>query len=321
MALTRDSCLLLPGSLPQEQAALRALGQGLPAHTAIAAALRNALVSDVAGSWSDAERDLRGNATDLPAGSELWAAFSANNSVEPAAVYAIASPLSAALGLTDLTALDPDSLQLTDADSRALCDSCNAHLTPEGVRFHFVDANRWLLAATQRVDVLTERPGWLIGEPLRPNLPRGSDARLVERWMNELQMLLYTHPVNVAREDRGLQPINVVWLWGFSTASASDSSTTGMQAGSIDAHQVIVIHDFAVAFRKGDLAGWQQAWSKHATTILDVAHIVLGDTQPRLKVTRRTPSVMRRLLSLLASPPTLADSLARLQAQTATTQS
>ena len=72
MVLTRDSCLLLPGSLPQEQAALRALGQGLPVHTAIAATLRNALVSDVAGSWSDAERDLRGNATDLPAGSELW---------------------------------------------------------------------------------------------------------------------------------------------------------------------------------------------------------------------------------------------------------
>jgi hypothetical protein len=37
---------------------------------------------------------------------------------------------------------------------------------------------------------------------------------MVRRWLNEIQMLLHEHPVNVAREERGEPPLNGIWLWG-----------------------------------------------------------------------------------------------------------
>ena len=178
--------------------------EGLPPHPALAAKLRGASVAKVEGSWSDVERAAGSCTGDLPGGLLLHAA-TVDTFTNTAATLAVASPLSAALGLTDLTPLDPGTLQLTDAEARALCDTCSEHLRAEDIDLTFVDAHRWLISCNHPVNVLTERPDWLIGENLRPNLPRGTDARLVERWMNELQMLLYTHPVNIAREDRGCE--------------------------------------------------------------------------------------------------------------------
>jgi hypothetical protein len=45
-------------------------------------------------------------------------------------------------------------------------------------------------------------------------LPRGPDALLVQRWVNEIQMLLHEHPINSAREARGALAVNSLWLWG-----------------------------------------------------------------------------------------------------------
>lgn len=299
--------MLLPGSLPLDQATLRALSEGLPLHQDIAARLRNAETTGADGSWSDAERAAGSTIGDLPTGLQLRSVVNAGSEAHDNAMFAVASPLSAALGLTDLTPLDPDTLQLTDADSRALCDTCGEHLQADGIDLTFVDAHRWLFATRQHVDVLTERPEWMIGENLRPNLPRGAGSRQVERWMNELQMLLYTHPVNIAREDRGLPPINVIWLWGFSPASNAGVESVGSQT------QVTAISDFAKAFRNGDLAAWQRAWSANVEAILVADQIILGDSHPRLRITHHKPGFMQNLLARFARPSILADTLITLR--------
>ena len=212
--------LLLPGSLPADRATLKALCVGLGESTSIAARLNASFVEPFSGSWSDTEREAFGLTGDLIDGQTLATAMSAANN--GTLTFAIATPLHAALGLTDLTPLDPALISLDAEASRALCEAADLHLSVDGVRLSFVDTNTWLVSCASKVSVLTERSDWLIGEPLRPNLPRGRDARLVERWMNELQMLLFAHPVNVSREARGLPPINVVWLWGFGAHNPSD---------------------------------------------------------------------------------------------------
>ena len=306
--------LLLPGALPHDQATLRALTEGLPPHPALAAKLRGASVAKLEGSWSDAERAAGSCTGDLPGGLLLHAA-TVNTFTNTAATLAVASPLSAALGLTDLTPLDPGTLQLTDAEARALCDTCSEHLRAEDIDLTFVDAHRWLISCNHPVNVLTERPDWLIGENLRPNLPRGTDARLVERWMNELQMLLYTHPVNIAREDRGLPPVNVIWLWGFSSTSATGTEATEPYVA------ITTIADFATALRNGDLTGWQQAWSAHAEAVLDADQIIFGDNHPLLRVTPNKPGIMHSLFARFARPPALAGTLASLREQVAEVRS
>ena len=321
--------LLLPGSLPADRATLGALCVGLDAQAFIAARLRTASVKPFSGSWSDAEREALGMTGDLCDRQALAALVPSG-----ANKFAVASPLHAALGLTDLTPLDPALTTLNERESRALCEACDQHLSVDGVRLSFVDANTWLVTCASQISVLTERPDWLIGEPLRPNLPRGKDARLVERWMNELQMLLFSHPVNAAREERGLPPINLVWLWGFGThhprneislvgavlpRPASNIGNAGRGRAAPTGSQVSTITkpplDHLQALRTGNIPAWQNAWQKLSSDILCADSIIVGDSRPRLRLTLRKASTASRLTSLFQRKPTLAEMLVTLQQQ------
>ncbi len=300
--------ILLPGSLPTDRATLNALCENLPSHQAIAEWLRACEVETVDGSWSDWERNVL-----LPLQGGGWEGDGvAIPSKEPhphprpplegegtgREKLATAAPLHATLGLTDLTPLNPSLLQLSDADSRALCEACDAHLRDDGVRLEFVSANEWRVVTQREIKVLTERPDWIIGESLRPNLPRGDDARMVERWMNELQMLLFNHPVNAARVERRLLPVNVIWLWGFDGLSSAMSD-------AIDGRMLR-------ALCAGDVASWQRAWGELESKLMAADAVVLGDSTPRLILKTRKIGFLESLRMKLASQK-LGEVLASLQ--------
>ena len=338
--------LLLPGSLPPDRATLKALCEGLADLPETATVLQSATVTEYSGSWSDAEREASGDSGDLRDGVAL--AQDLLPTGDDAVSVAIATPLHAALGLTDLTPVDPSKLSLSTDESRALCEAADAHMREDGVRLHFVDAARWLVIGNRAVNVLTERPDWIIGELLRPNLPRGLDARLVERWMNELQMLLHAHPVNTAREERRLPPINLVWLWGFGSVPSVSTNRLPIplegqglgQRGTVAETSMVapsspsprsplatrvsrlspqgrgahsVEYGFAIAMRNGDQKAWQTTWKSVSPEILSAQTIILGDSRPRLRLTTTTPSIATRLLSLFKRKATLTEALAKLQ--------
>ena len=48
-------------------------------------------------------------------------------------------------------------------------------------------------------------------------LPSGTDNMRWQGYFNEIQMLLYEHPLNQAREARGELAINGIWFWGGGT--------------------------------------------------------------------------------------------------------
>lgn len=52
------------------------------------------------------------------------------------------------------------------------------------------------------------------GRPVQLFLPEGKDVARWARLSNELEVWLYNHPVNQAREASGQRTINGVWLWG-----------------------------------------------------------------------------------------------------------
>jgi len=60
----------------------------------------------------------------------------------------------------------------------------------------------------------TSSPFAANGRSISGFMPAGDDARTLQQCMNDAQMLLHEHPVNHARERRGLPPINSIWLWG-----------------------------------------------------------------------------------------------------------
>ena len=333
--------LLLPGSLPADRATLKALCTGLDAPANIAARLNTASAQPFSGSWSDAEREALGLTGDLCDGQAL-----ATMTPTSATKCAVATPMHAALGLTDLTLLDPALIALTEHESRALCEAADEHLSIDGVRLSFVDANTWLVTCANEISVLTERPDWLVGEPLRPNLPRGKDARLVERWMNELQMLLFAHRVNAARQARGLPPINVVWLWGFGSKLPANESAVrpplpggegwgegGGARSKFGEHAPTLSpgatgdkfvaasppaggeQNHLTALRNGNIPAWQSAWQSRSSKILSADSIIVGDSRPRLRLTPRKLSAVSRFTSTFQRKPTLKEVLATLQQQ------
>jgi hypothetical protein len=342
---------LLPGSLPTDRVTLNALRENLHPNPEIAKWIQSCTVETFDGSWGDAERlpnSLPARRGGLGWGKDSGAATaSANqsNALPPLNLpprggeglaqgamaqgsVAFASPLHAALGLSDLTPLDPSQLRLTDDESRGLCKVADALMREEGVRIEFIEATQWRVQCDREIHVLTERPDWIIGEILRPNLPRGRDARLVERWMNELQMLFFTHPVNEARAARGLPVVNMVWLWGFSPllseafdvarGSGARPGTSDVQPGrAIASPGYVAAYDtrMLTALRSGDLLGWQRAWGELSERITTSNALIIGDSRPRfiLRKPIHSPSFTKKVISLFVRQPTLASALQSLQ--------
>jgi hypothetical protein len=66
-------------------------------------------------------------------------------------------------------------------------------------------------------------------------LPQGESALKFHAVLNEIQMVLYGHPVNDGRDAAGLPMINSVWLWGggiFSSDQPQSIATTSIYGGN-----------------------------------------------------------------------------------------
>lgn len=109
---------------------------------------------------------------------------------------------------------DPAALQLDDASSRTLFDAVHSLFEEEGAALVYGGAERWYVAHESLHGLATASLDRVIGRSIEPWLPSGASARLVRRLQNEVQMLLFTHPVNAEREAGDLLPVNSFWLSG-----------------------------------------------------------------------------------------------------------
>lgn len=72
----------------------------------------------------------------------------------------------------------------------------------------------------------------LEGQSIGDQLPVGSEQTAWRRLLNEIQMTLFEHPVNIQREAAGLLPVNAVW---FSGAAVLDLNADWQHIGGDDA--------------------------------------------------------------------------------------
>ncbi|WP_174875131.1 hypothetical protein [Vogesella oryzae] len=105
-------------------------------------------------------------------------------------------------------------MNLSQPEADALVASLNQLFAEDGFVFHAPSPQRWFLSLPAASDAEFSPLPDVIGNDIDEHLPRGNKGMLWSRYLNELQMLLYTHPVNDAREARGELPVNSVWLWG-----------------------------------------------------------------------------------------------------------
>lgn len=125
------------------------------------------------------------------------------------------------LVLTDLR-----QLALTEQESRTLFDSAAPLFAEAGRMLHYVDAATWLLRADDWQALQTSTPDAACGHNIDIWMPHGAQARDWRRLQNEVQMHWHAHPINEAREMRGLKPANTLWLWGGAVVNTQGGSQT-----------------------------------------------------------------------------------------------
>jgi len=108
----------------------------------------------------------------------------------------------------------PQELQLDAADSRALLGAMAPYFEQDGLRLEYDAPTRWIARGRLFADLPCASLDRVVGRVIDPWLPAGHAARPLRRLQQEMQMLLYTHPVNDARARGGLLPVNSFWASG-----------------------------------------------------------------------------------------------------------
>ncbi len=152
------------------------------------------------------------------------------------------------VGRDEILLTDPDALQLDAAESRALLEAVRELFESEGFALAWGAPLRWYLAHESLAELPTASLDRVVGRHVDPWLPPLAQARLLRRLQNEVQMLLYTHPINDAREARGALPVNSFWLSGCGRWQADDDDAVQLDLR------------LRAPLLADDWAAWAEAW-------------------------------------------------------------
>lgn len=129
--------------------------------------------------------------------------------------WLLAEPVHLQLQRDRLVLMDSGNLDITQDEANSLTTALNEHFADEGLSFFPTRPGHWhLRLAHPPVHLETHSLDTAIGRNIRNMLPSGPDGKRWHSLLNETQMLLHRHPVNEAREQRGLLPVNSIWPWG-----------------------------------------------------------------------------------------------------------
>lgn len=107
-----------------------------------------------------------------------------------------------------------DEAPLSAAEGDALMESARAHFGDRLVAERG-GSGRWYVALAGVHEVRSQPLEDVVGATVQPqDLAQGPDGARLRRFVNELQMLWFEHPVNVTRHRDGLPVANALWLWG-----------------------------------------------------------------------------------------------------------
>ncbi|MEO5696615.1 MAG: hypothetical protein ABIQ60_05700 [Burkholderiaceae bacterium] len=166
--------------------------------------------------------------------------------------WGLVTPAHWHVGRDHVTLADPAALDLTDAESRAAFEAVRELFESEGFRFEWGAASRWYAAHESLVDLPCASLDRVIGRNvdlwLRGGVALHPGNRLIRRLQSEVQLLLYPHPLNDEREQRGALTLNSFWLSGCGRAQA-------------DAGAALQVDDsLRTPLLAEDWAAWADAW-------------------------------------------------------------
>lgn len=155
--------------------------------------------------------------------------------------------LSETASLDDATMLDYSAGEISSEEAKCLVDALNNVLADDHARLYagFSYRQCFVLSPGETGAVLSQ-PHDLSGKPVRGQLPGGTNAVLLRRWMEQARIILAAHPVNQERLGRGHNPANAIWFWGEGQRPKlmNFHEKTGLQGAVISA--VDLVHGIGV---------------------------------------------------------------------------
>ena len=213
------------------------------------------------------------------------------------AVWACVEPVHLRVAHDHLVLLDPASIELQDNEATALFDIAKPLVEELGIRIEAPRPNRWYLSGEALGSLAGASPLRASGRSIEIWLPHdahtGQRSRAWMKLQNEVQMAWFEHPINEAREARGLPAVNSLWLHAqgarqpvrspfgrvfsnaaatrglalaagaalgsppaaFDTLPATNLATGGLSSGST----LVELDAFAAPFVAQDWPGWTHA--------------------------------------------------------------
>ena len=147
---------------------------------------------------------------------------------EKAFFYLCADPVHIQPDLNSAVLLAHEELNFSLDDARELATTINEHFIEENWTLEVITPHHWIIKLGQAPLLTTTPLVALVGQPIGSNLAQGKDSAYWQRIENEIQMLLFAHPLNQQREAQGNLLVNSLWLWG--EGSLPQTVTAGWDA-------------------------------------------------------------------------------------------
>ena len=191
-------------------------------------------------------------ASGLPASDGLipWAALQAGDSHGH---WGFITPCHWQIGAHHIAMGSRELPDFSAAESQALLAAMRPYFEEDGLHLREDTPGRWLAQGPMLAGLATASLDRIVGRNLENWMPRSGQAAPLRRLQSEMQMLLYTHPVNEARLQRGLPAVNSFWLSGTGALPASRGQISSLPE---------VDHRLRDAALQDDWAAWASAWQQ-----------------------------------------------------------
>lgn len=147
----------------------------------------------------------------------------------------------------------PHDLQLDGDDSQALLAAMQPYFAEDGIALAYDAPMRWLARGEIFRTLPTASLDRVMGRTIDTWMPAGETGRPLRRLQQEMQMLLYTLPLNDERQRGGLLPVNSFW------ASGTGALPPGHAQAGMGLQVTPYLRDAALL---GDWRGWTAAWQQ-----------------------------------------------------------
>ena len=266
-------------------------------------------VSGLETSLTPLHERLHAQAVGLPTGDGLipWAALQAQDLQLPQAHgtgWAWLTLCHWTINADHVEMFDPRALEVSTAESSALMEAMRSFFAEDDIALYQGQGGQWLASGEVFRDLPTASLDRASGAPVDGWMPRQPQAKPLRRLQNEMQMLLYTHPINDARAQQRKPSINSFWV------SATGSLPQQLPAQAANFQYIDTLQQ---PLRQDDASAWLAAWKDIDARVLpplmtqrasagETSALTLCGTAQAVTYTRKPQNLWTRLTGRLRKP-------------------